>query len=157
MSQTKFSGSWAKVILLVVGVAVSVAVINLLKNNTLSEFKKIKQDVEKSNKTLPTMMDESTRLDKINITNKNHLTYEFTIVSVNSTTPEAVIDNLKTQIIPNIQPRMLQDPSVMTFLSKGITISYLYRNNDGTKMGTISATPEQYTANKPKSAAPSRK
>ena len=90
------------------------------------------------------MINKSTRLDKMQLSHKNHLIYHFTLVSVDTTSPPDLIETLKSKFIPSIHPHILQDKEVSPYLSQGLTVTYLYRNSDGIEISSVTATPEEY-------------
>lgn len=133
-----------KVIIGIVAIGVAFGAVALMKKSSNPALEKIKADIVATNKSLPRMMDKSTRLDQVVLNNSKAVTYEFTVVTVNATTPQEITSNLKDKIIPGIKPRMLKDPAVITFLEQGISITYFYRNNEGSAIASVTATPKEY-------------
>jgi hypothetical protein len=91
------------------------------------------------NKKMPIAVDQDTRLDSVSAEPGKHLTYHYTLVSVSSSdVDQAKFNKL---IKPQLKTRLCESVEMKKFLKNGVTISYLYRGNDGHLIGGAEFSP----------------
>lgn len=100
---------------------------------------KLSRASKEYNKKLPSVMDRDTRADTTSVGPGLKLTFWFSIVS------KSASDINKSQFYQNISPGIKRgvcsDPGLRNFFKDGITLTYLYRGNDGAYITEVNVTP----------------
>ena len=90
------------------------------------------------NKSLPTMVDDVTKLYKVSVLNKQ-LTYHYQIINKNSfeLTPSAMYKRMRPQLIRDA----CSSEDMKVFFQNGVTVSYSYLGSDNIMITNIALTP----------------
>ena len=91
------------------------------------------------NKKMPVIIDKDTRLDKVSAEPGQHLKYHYTLVGVRN--GDVNIVEFSKAIKPQLKSRLCENIEMQKFLKSGVSISYLYRGNDGRAIGGAEFSP----------------
>ncbi len=91
------------------------------------------------NKKMPIILDKDTRLDKVSAEPGRHLKYHYTLVSVRH--GDINTAEFSKVIKPQLKSRLCEDVEMQKFLKNGVSVSYLYKTNDGRAIGGAEFSP----------------
>jgi len=103
------------------------------------EMVKIAADI---NQRCPLMMDAATRLD--NVVAIPGKTFQYNITLLNVDVEHVVPDSMKAFITPRIIKNIKTNPDLEQQRQNQVTMSYLYKDKQGTSMFKVVITPEMY-------------
>jgi hypothetical protein len=115
-----------------------VMISSICQSATSVEQKLLKASTE-YNKQLPSVMDRDTRADTTSVGPGRKFTFWFSIVSKRAVDIDKVQFN--QNISPGIRRGVCSDPALRNFFKDGVTLTYLYRGNDGVYITEINVTP----------------
>ncbi len=93
------------------------------------------EQIRTANESLPVMLDDDTRLERIEGGPGNRMTYHCTLVKYSSEQlPKELFDK---EIAPIIKKNNLSNYSLLTYFRKGITVIYSYKGNDGVHISDV--------------------
>ena len=98
--------------------------------------------VKEMNKQCPTMVDQETRLDKVNALADNSLQFDYTLIFRHK--DSLAIGNLKHFMEPVILNKIKTSPTLSKYLNKDLTWIYSYNDRNGDFIFKIIYTPEQF-------------
>lgn len=93
------------------------------------------------NKKMPMAVDKDTRLDKVTAEPGQQLVYHYTLISVSSSDINAA--EFQRLARPQLKTRLCSSTEMQNFLKSGVTVSYLYRGNDGRGIGGVKFAPSE--------------
>ena len=103
------------------------------------EMVKIAADI---NQRCPLMMDAATRLD--NVMAIPGKTFQYNITLMNVEVEHANLESMKSFITPRIIENIKTNPDLEQQRQNKVTMSYLYKDKQGTSMFKVVITPEMY-------------
>ncbi|MDJ1499458.1 hypothetical protein [Xanthocytophaga agilis] len=94
------------------------------------------------NKTCPVMIDQETRLDNTFSTSKSDFRYNYTLV--NRSKEEIDVAALENYIKPPLIKNIRTNPEMSLFRNNEITLTYTYKDKNGTFVLSLPIKPEEY-------------
>ena len=95
--------------------------------------------VDKANRSLPAMIDEHTRADRVTLPSPNVLQNNYTLLNIDTPLPGAFAD-IEMKVREMIVGRACSTASVTQLLDMGITNVYAYHAADGSFFGSVTVT-----------------
>ena len=95
---------------------------------------------EKMNRTMPQVVDASTRLDKVSAERGQRFSYHYTMLDVQGKDVNTA-DFYKT-FRPALQKKVCADENLKMFFRNRITVAYDYRGKDGQEIGKLVFVPK---------------
>lgn len=92
------------------------------------------------NKKTPMLVDKDTRLDKVSAEPGQQLKYHYTLLGVRN--GDVNTAEFSKTIKPQLKTRLCENTEMQKFLKNGVSISYLYRTNDGRAIGGAEFAPK---------------
>lgn len=85
------------------------------------------------NRKVPMNVDKATRLDKVSSEPGHQLIYHYTLLETSSNDIKSA--EFTSQINPSLTQRVCGSSEMQVFLQNGVTLTFLYRGNDGKPLG----------------------
>jgi hypothetical protein len=111
--------------------------------NKPSAEKEIAELVDKTNKTLPKMVNPEIRMDSVG-SSANHVRYNMTFVNIEKNNID--VETLKTDLQRNLLTDLKSNPGMAAFREHHIAMSYSYYDKNKDNLCKLTFTAEQYTA-----------
>jgi hypothetical protein len=115
--------------------------VQLLFFKSSSPDREVMKFATQMNKHCPTMVDEETRLDKVNALADNSLQFNYTLIYRDK--DSVPIGNLKQFMEPVILNKIKNSPTLSRYLNKDLTWVYNYNDKNGDFVFKITYTPDQ--------------
>jgi hypothetical protein len=132
--------------LLIIGAVVLLAIIfvsaKLLFFSSPEADRDVLKFVKQMNSHCPSMVDNETRLDKVQFLPGNNLEFYYTLIQRDK--DSVSINNLKQFMGPVILNKIKSSPTLNRYISKNLTWVYSYNDKNGDFVFKITFTPEQF-------------
>lgn len=132
--------------LLIIGAVVLLAIIfvsaKLLFFSSPEADRDVLKFVKQMNSHCPSMVDDETRLDKVQFLPGNNLEFYYTLIQRDK--DSVSINNLKQFMGPVILNKIKSSPTLNRYISKNLTWVYSYNDKNGDFVFKITFTPEQF-------------
>jgi len=129
----------------IIGLVVMIVIINVVQQLYMKTFSYDKMMLELAselNKSCPLMADSITRLDNVAALSGNVLQYNYTLINMEKKNIDIV--KSKNKIEPRIINNVRTIPNLQKLRDQKTTFKYLYKDENGEYLFTISVAPEQY-------------
>lgn len=129
-----------------IALILSIIFISLFLVQCNSDRKALHQKLEEMavnlNESAPVMLDQFTRFEKASVTSDNVFRYSYTVL--NTTNPDSLVQRGLQALRENIGREFSLNPDLRIFKENKVTIEYIYNDEKGNTIRSLSITPEDY-------------
>lgn len=101
----------------------------------------LKTTAEETNKGLPAMIDDETRIDSLSA-GENFLQYNYSMVK--HTGKDLDIERIKSDLRPKILEQIRKNKAMQIFRENGVRLIYAYKDRNGTPLFSLEFTKDDY-------------
>jgi hypothetical protein len=134
-----------KIFPVVVGLSIGISaalLVNYIFFNTPSYDEELKRAAIEITKSCPVMVDEQTRLDRVDVPATNRIRYSYTLVKIKKS--EVDTDEMRNSLTPVILEDVETNPQMAINREHSTTMEYSYQDKNGVFLFNIAVTPAMY-------------